>query len=360
MMPPLPHNGSMSDVCIASICRDAPILRRQTPDDGFVWGNTHFSLNNEEGCSWLCVFDRLPKRWITTIPHHRRILVVVEPGHITHYTDACLAQYGTVLSPYPRPSSYEGQWIRAPILLYWLYGYEDYSGKYRKWNALEKAKKDKTKPLSVIQTHKGQTPAQFHRSRLVQALKADIGDQLDVFGRRSDYLLNKADGIDPYKYHLVVENDAGEHFWSEKLADCYLGEAYPIHIGCTNLHDYFPQQAYTSIPDVSDIPQAIQKIKEVIASDLWHRNRAHILEAKRRVMEEYQLLPMIDRIVRQASQPHQRLLTPVSLQDGIFLNTEIHGRFSEPVSIRKYFRKNFYILLFTRIRNRFFKLSTSP
>ena len=108
-----------------------------------------------------------------------------------------------------------------------------------------------------------------------------------------------------------------EHFWSEKLADCYLGEAYPIHIGCTNLHDYFPQQAYTSIPGISPISRRLsRKIKEVIASDLWHRNRAHILEAKRRIMEEYQLLPMIDRIVHQAPQSHEQLLTPVSLQNG--------------------------------------------
>ena len=175
--------------------------------------------------------------------------------------------------------------------------------------------------------HKGRTPAQLYRSRLIQALKEEIGDQLDVFGRRSDYLLDKADGIDPYKYHLVVENDSCEHFWSEKLADCYLGEAYPIHIGCTNLHDYFPQQAYTSIPDISDIPQAIKKIKEIIASDLWHRNRVHILEAKRRIMEEHQLLPMIDRIVRQAPQSHDQLLTPVSLQNGEELKAEIHKWF---------------------------------
>ena len=341
-------------VCLAADASPISVdilLARQTPNNDFVWGDTHFSLNNEEGCSWLCVLDHFPTGYATTIPRHRRILVVTEPMHIRHYSDSCLAQYGTVLSPYPRPSSYEGQWIHVPILYYWYYGYSELLHTSTKWDELKAAKPNKTKLLSSIQTDKVRTPAQLYRSRLVQALKEKIGDQLDIFGRSSHYLLDKADAIDPYKYHLVVENDAGEHFWSEKLADCYLGEAYPIHIGCTNLHDYFPQQAYTSIPNSTDIPQAVKKIKEVITSDLWHKNRVHILEAKQRIMEEYQLFPIIDRIVRQAPQSNHQSLTPVSLQDGIALYTEIEVDSSEPVIIARlgrFFSRDYYRRFFSR------------
>ena len=66
-------------------------------------------------------------------------------------------------------------------------------------------------------------------------------------------------------------------------------------------------------------------------------------------MEEHQLLPMIDRIVRQAPRSHDQLLTPVSLQDGVFTKKE-YGRFSEPVTIRDYFRNNQHLHMYVKIR----------
>ena len=299
------------NICLASFYKYR-IFRRQTPRDDFVWGPLHISYNDETACSWLCVYDDVPRNWTTTIPRHRRILVVVEPKEIVDYSSTYLNQYGTVLSPYPRPSSYGGRWVNAPILFYWIYGYKEYHYPltYKAWDELKKPKIKKKKTLSIIYTRKCRTESQCQRGLFVDALQQELGHQLNIFGRAIKYI-DKEDGIDPYRYHLVVENGTGPHFWSEKLADCYLGESYPIHAGCTNLHDYFPRQAYTSI-DIFNIPQAIQKVKEVIASDLWHKNRAHILEAKRRVMEEHQLFPMLERIIcHRSHEPYQALAQPV-------------------------------------------------
>ncbi|MBC6445492.1 MAG: hypothetical protein GDA50_08805 [Alphaproteobacteria bacterium GM202ARS2] len=330
-----------------------PMVSRQTPGDDLVWGNSHFSWGDEKGCSWLCVYDNVPQGWTTTIPKHRRILVVVEPKAIMHYTPDCLAQYGTVLSPYVRPASYEGRWVNAPILFPWLYGVYGFkehnvTRKYATWDALKKPKTNKTKLLSVIQRNKGFSKTQLQRSRFIQSL-------LDIFGRKTVYLNSKADGIDAYRYHLALENDTGPHFWSEKLADCYLGEAYPIHAGCPNLSDYFPPQAYTAI-DIFNIPQAIQRVKEVIVSDLWRDNRSYILEAKRRVMEEHQLLPVIDRVIRSADKTaYQPLTRPVPLKAGDVNEKPQYNSIPEPRNMkdlcRKYGRKDYYISRYYTLRH---------
>ena len=324
------------------------VLRRQTPKDDFVWNTLRVSFNNEEGCSWLCIYDDwLPMHWTTTIPKHRRILVVTEPKEILRYSRTCLNQYGTVLSPYPRPYFYWGRWINAPVLFPWFYGYKERRSpmSYLSWNALRRAKTNKTKTLSVIYTQKKYTRSQIQRTRFVKALEQELGEKLDIFGRSKEHIADKKDSIDPYRYHLVLENGTGPHFWSEKLADCYLGESYPIHASCPNLHDYFPQEAYTSI-DIFNIPQAIQQVKDIIASDLYEKNRASILEAKRRVMEEHQLFPMLARVISEApQQPYHPLEKPVILRRCTQVLDTIYGFH------RRYFRISYYQHRLHRIKN---------
>ena len=312
-------------VCLASKYA-GNALRRQTPKGDLVWNNTHVVVNDEQGCSWLCVFANPLGKWQTTIPRHRRIAIVTEPTIYNHYGYSMFYfwQFGIVISPYRRPLFYRGLWLREAPYITWHYGEKKGLKKHERppplpplWDDIKKPKK-KTKLLSVVCSRKSSGRFQRQRPLFIDALKRELGTQLDVYGIDSNFITDKADAIDPYRYHLALENNQDKHFWTEKLADCYLGEAYPIYAGCKNVHDYFPRQAYTPI-DIFNIPQAIQQVKDIIASDLWQTNRAHILEAKRRVMEEHQLYPVIDRIIRahdHACEPFQPLPTPVPIKRG--------------------------------------------
>ncbi|MBC6443975.1 MAG: hypothetical protein GDA50_00875 [Alphaproteobacteria bacterium GM202ARS2] len=296
------HQPRRIDVCLASLyIYDA--WHRQTPNDDYIWGSTHFSFNNEKGCSWLCVFGEPPEDWRTIIPHPRRIAIIAEPPSIETYVGGYLNQFGIVISPYKKPLSYRGQWHRSPPYISWYYGLKRSNPEkkstppYKKWSAI-KAPKKKTKRISVVCSGKTLNRFQAQRQRFVVALQQALGTQIDIYGKNDNPIADKADAIDPYRYHIALENNQDTHFWTEKLADSYLGEAYPIYAGCPNLHDYFPRQSYTSI-NIFNIPQAIEKVKDILASNLYETNKAHILEAKRRVMEEHQLFPAIDRLVRQ-------------------------------------------------------------
>ena len=318
-------NTPQQAVCLASFYAAYVGSRRQTPKGDLLWNTTRISINNEEGCSWLCVFGQPPKNWQTTIPRHRRIAVITEPKTIySHYcySTGYFWQFGIVISPYRRPLFYRGLWLREAPYLTWHYGEKRGLKKHERppplhptWEDIKKPKK-KTKCLSVVCSHKRDGRYQRQRLLFLDALGKELGNAIDIYGRDSNFITDKADAIDPYRYHLALENNQDKHFWTEKITDCYLGEAYPIYSGCKNLHDYFPRQAYTPI-DIFNIPQAIQTVKEVIASDLWHKNRTHILEAKRRVMEEHQLFPALERIMHQY--PHDAyhpLPQPVPIKSG--------------------------------------------
>ncbi|MBC6443979.1 MAG: hypothetical protein GDA50_00895 [Alphaproteobacteria bacterium GM202ARS2] len=329
-----------TNVCLASLFA-GHALRRQTPKNDFVWKQTRVHLNNEEECSWLCVFGEPPAGWTTRIPRHRRIVVITEPKSIIHHPLTYLNQFGTVINPYRRLLFYRGRWLRThPHITWFKYGLIPLKKRhlrptpYPLWQDI-KAEKKKTKRMSVICSGKRLNRFQAQRLRFVAALRQELGTQIDFYGRDDNRIEDKADALDPYRYHIALENNQDKHFWTEKLAESYLGEAYPIHAGCKNLHDYFPRQAYTSI-NIFNIPSAIQKVKEVIASNLYETNREHILEAKRRVIKSYQLFPVIDRLVHaHGHEPYRPLATPVPIKQSYGIPQRLRGTFDRDWLWRK-------------------------
>lgn len=81
----------------------------------------------------------------------------------------------------------------------------------------------KTKLLSVIISDKSFTEGHLKRHDFLQAIKKHFGDQLDIFGRGFNYVNDKWDAIADYKYHVAIENSQYPHYWTEKLADAFLG-----------------------------------------------------------------------------------------------------------------------------------------
>ena len=299
-------------ICLATWYQNPSTWWKQTPKNDGAWQNTQFHINDESGCSWLCVFDRPQQEWTTRIPRTRRILIVPEPKSIVIVKDYkhpqnYLYRFGHIISPHGRHPFYRGTWYRSQPACIWDYGISKKRGVARHliepqtiktWQMIGNNKKNKTKRVSVITSNLQWVSGHYQRNLFINALKQELVDRIDFFGYHDNFVSDKADALDAYKYHIAIENNMDKHLWTEKLADAYLAECYPIHAGCQNLHDYFPRQAYTSV-NMRNIPQAIRIIKKVINSDLWQQNRSHILTAKSLVMERYNLFPMIADLVRQ-------------------------------------------------------------
>ena len=125
--------------------------------------------------------------------------------------------------------------------------------------------------------------------------------ELVRFGKGFKWIETKAEAIDDYEFHVAIENHYAPHVWTEKLADTFLGYAVPIYYGCPNIFDYFPEDSIILI-DIYNIEGSIEKIKEIISTPgEYERRLPAIKEARRKVIEEYNLLSMIDKIVTENS-----------------------------------------------------------
>jgi hypothetical protein len=133
-----------------------------------------------------------------------------------------------------------------------------------------------------------------HRARFMRWLVQNM-PELDTFGRETPRKLDdKADCLRDYRYHIAVENFIGEQHWTEKLADPFLGLSLPFYYGCPNAADYFPQDSFIPI-DIRDPAGALGIIRSAIASNEYEKRLPALIEARRRVMVEYNLFAVAAR-----------------------------------------------------------------
>lgn len=150
--------------------------------------------------------------------------------------------------------------------------------------------------------NRGGTDGHVLRMAFLDDLLATAPEMFDLYGR-GDFegphycgeVDDKWDGLVDYRYSLAVENYSGPHYFSEKLTDAFLAWCMPIYWGCTNLEDYLPDDSFVRI-DIED-DDAPERVREIVNSDLRERNLDAIAEARRLLLEEYQLWPTVERTV---------------------------------------------------------------
>lgn len=252
---------------------------------------------------WLVVYDGLgkglPPEPLACSPRHT-LLLTGEPSSITVYGRAFPRQFAHVLtSQEPWALSHPGV-IRRQAGLLWYYGGTRDRGSFDRLASAQPP--PKTKLLATVCSTKAMKHT-LHSLRLefTLRLKSEL-PELDVFGYGMGQLDDKADALDPYKYHLAIENHSCDHHWTEKLADAYLGFCLPLYFGCTNLDAYFPRESYIWI-DIRDHARARAEIERVIRSDEYERRLPAIIEARRRVLHEYATFPQLARLIEERHDP---------------------------------------------------------
>ncbi|SON56998.1 Glycosyltransferase family 10 (fucosyltransferase) [Hartmannibacter diazotrophicus] len=257
-----------------------------------------------EDYDWVVIYDNLPadqgKRFSTRIdrlscPANRTILLTSEPSSIKIYGHRFLRQFGHIAS------SQEPWAIRHPhhhfrqIGIRWFYG----------WNGDRLIDKDtlaampvpeKTLTVSTVCSSKAQAHT-LHARRLIftQELKKLL-PELEVFGHGVRPMDDKAEALDDYRYHVAVENHRSLHHWTEKLADAFLGFTLPFYFGAPNADDYFPPESFIPI-DISKPEEVAERIKAAIADNEYEKRLPHILEARRLVLERYNMFAGIGEII---------------------------------------------------------------
>ena len=295
-----------------------PIIR-QTPGRSGNWKDCHFTVNEPgSDCDYWVVMDGLMRPETKAPASGKVILLTLEPPGIRTYCTPYLGQYDLVISCIPNLNhpnvrrTYQG--------LVWHSGVKrSASGSHSEKDASYQAIMDydsysamplpaKEKTLSVICSNANFLPGHRRRLAFVEELKKAFGDSIDVFGRGIRPVADKLDAILPYKYHIALENSFTPDYWSEKLADSYLGFAHPFYSGCPNIDDYFDPRSMTKI-DVAQPARAVEIIRQAIADDVYQRNFDHLLNARRLVLEDYNTFEVIRKACLSLQPGQKRVVT---------------------------------------------------
>ena len=292
-------------------------FERRFPNREPAWGECRFIF--DRGCrdyDWLVVYDDLPRdkpEEQLACPRENTLLITGEPSSITRYGPRYLRQFGHVLtSQEPEALDHPGV-IRRQAGLLWYYGGTGDRGSF---DALAAAKPPpKPKPLSTVCSAKAMNHT-LHSRRLAFTRRVkEAVPELDIFGYGMGELRDKADALDPYRYHLAIENHSCQHHWTEKLADAFLGHCLPLYFGCTNPEDYFPPESFIRL-DIRDADTAVETVRQVFADNPYEQRLSAIIESRHRVLHRYSTFAQLAGLLPGLHQP--RAQTPPG--------TRIHGR----------------------------------
>lgn len=289
---------------IKVITRGQPSLcwATQLPASGSFTGECsfHFSLD-ETHYDWLVVIDDVSRKLssppeILSCADENTLLVTTEPPTITHYGTGFCGQFAHVLTSQPPAALKHPNRIYSHTGNLWFNGHT-----YAELNT--KNFPEKSLNLSTVCSSKQQKHT-IHNDRyqFCHWLTEQI-PSLNLFGHGSNFIQNKYDALDPYRFHLAVENYRGLHHWTEKLADSFLSGSFPIYFGCTNLAVYFPKESFVEI-DIFNRQESLEKIRNTIEDDTFYASRQDALhEGKRLIMENYNLMRMVEILALEKRQP---------------------------------------------------------
>ena len=278
-----------------------------------VHKGVRFSFDpNDQSYDWLVVYEDLPypqgsKKSMRVEPlacaRDNTLFITTEPHSIKIYGPQYLSQFGHVLSMQPRHIlGHKSQIERTPPLR-WYYGRPFEPGMdYTNWDQMMARKPPlKTGQASTVCSSKQMGPVFKQRYAFTQALKDGLGDQLDWFGRGVRPIADKSEAMDSFRYHIAIENHIAPGHWTEKIADCFLAICLPLYAGPPDIGDVFPVESFVPI-DVNNQAQTLETIKQLIRDDAYTKRLPAIIEARQRVLNDYNLMFVISDIVLEKHQ----------------------------------------------------------
>lgn len=262
--------------------------RRQAARFEYAPGYVFVSDPSCEQYDWLVVYDELPSEDCGTYrdgcerlrcPRERTILLTGEPVSIKRYSRSYTRQFGHLLTNRPYEAERHPGYVLGRGYYYW-FNDRDYVENARPVSV------PKTKVVSACSSAKQMRHTRHaERFALMQALASGVPD-FDWFGRGVRDFGKKYEVLDPYRYHVAVENHIAPHHWSEKIADAFLCECLPFYAGDPALTEVFPEESFIPIP-IDNPQEAVRIVQEAIAAGEYERRREAVLEAKRRILEKY-------------------------------------------------------------------------
>lgn len=275
---------------------DTPDIFLQTPECARMWDHIEFTDAEVAQCDYLLVLQRPHHSLNVLCPAGNAWLITQEPPvPFFRFQTRSFKYFDKVFSYFDEPGARPLQ----PLLPWHV---------HRSYDELvavgESALAHKADTLTWITSNKTGMPG--HRARMEFLAFLHRSDfRFNLFGRGFNPINDKFEGLFPSKYALAIENFSCDHYWTEKLADCFLSWSLPFYWGAPNIGAYFPADSFIAV-DIADPKGALETIRTSIANREWEKRLAAIREARDLILNKYQFFPFVTDMIRKDQQSSQQ------------------------------------------------------
>ena len=264
--------------------KDPDIIKQQTPNMDGIWNNVYFTFQEIKECDYLIVFNRSKQELkIKCTPGNKWLISGEPPNPAFRWQKKSYKYFDKLFTQHKQCFVKQ---VPTQSIVPWQIN-KTYSDLIDlKSNSM--AKKDR---VSIVTSNSNWMLGHQLRLDLVKYLRESKYD-FDLFGRGINPIDNKFDALYPYKYSIAIENSFFPHYWTDKIADCFLSWTMPFYCGAPNIGRYFPKDSFILI-DPSNPRRTLDKIKRSIDQGIWDKKIDAIREARELILNKYQFFPFI-------------------------------------------------------------------
>lgn len=274
---------------------------RLTPNGKGIWDGVEFSfgLTPPSNIDVLIYFSDPSWSIRVNLPRERIAFATGEPETVIHYSNAFLNQFACVVVSGTR--SLKTKQLKKGVCITWWAGYNfvnpSKSIQFDDLISWEMPNKDHR--ISIITSKHSWLPMHRQRLAFISQVEQAIPDRIIRYGHGEGlkFLPDKKDGLLPHQYHLALENNTDRGCWTEKIADPLLCWSLPFYIGCPNVEDELPSDAFIRL-DPTNPQKAIEKMIYCLEHDQWSKRLSAISEARNLLLYRYNIMSIFARIAQ--------------------------------------------------------------
>jgi hypothetical protein len=268
---------------------------RQLPsslaDEGFI-----FSENNDEDRVWdmLIVYEGLKYPKDIKCKQGGLVFISGEPPVSMAYSSFFLNQFDHLITSHSKIKHKNNHLIQQSLP--WHIGI---SHKSKCVNSDYKDLKNlslpiKKKKISIISSNKLMMPGHRQRMKFLTALQAKFKNEIDIFGHGINPIDDKATALLDYQFNICIENCSINNYWTEKIADPFLGFCIPIYHGCKNIDSYFDVNSIVKI-DINNIDKSIEIIETILmnSDEIYTEKFEKLIVSRDKILNEFNLFNML-------------------------------------------------------------------
>jgi hypothetical protein len=135
------------------------------------------------------------------------------------------------------------------------------------WVSTDKHKiETKTKKLSIIASNKKDTQGQRLRHDIINTIRnkteIDLYGGLTSCGIGYNPIKNKSEGLSPYMFSIIIENEKSPYFFTEKIIDSLITGTVPIYWGADKIGNFFNTEGFIFINNLEDMISILPELTE--------------------------------------------------------------------------------------------------